>query len=175
MSESFDFSDPDHFCTGAVGPKGQRTFYLQAREAGEVVALKLEKQQVAALADYLERLLEDLPEAKAPAGPAPGALEPVTLAWAVGGLGVIYNERADRIILVAEELIFVEDDDTDGDADDDADDDGPEPAEGRLHLSRAQVVSFIAQARVVVAAGRPPCPYCGRPLDPLSGFCPCVN
>jgi uncharacterized repeat protein (TIGR03847 family) len=173
VSESFEFSHPDHFCAGAVGPKGQRVFYLQAREAGEVVSLKLEKQQVAALADYLERLLEDLPEAKGPATAAPNALEPLELSWAVGGLGVIYNERADRIILVAEEMVFETDEDDL--ADDEDDEDGPEPAEARLHLSRPQVVAFIAQARVVVAAGRPPCPYCGRPLDPLTGFCPCVN
>jgi uncharacterized repeat protein (TIGR03847 family) len=174
MSTEFDFTEPDHFCTGTVGPKGQRVFYLQAREAGEVVSLKLEKQQVTALADYLERLLEDLPEMRAPRADAPLLLEPVEPAFAVGGLGVIYNERADRIILVAEELVV------DGGGDDDDDvpaepDDDETPAEARYHLSRPQVLSFIEQARLLVAAGRPPCPYCGRPLDPVSGFCPCVN
>lgn len=174
MSESFEFADPDHFCAGTIGPKGQRVFYLQVREGGAVVALKLEKQQVAALADYLERLLEDLPESRAPLPPAPTTIEPVELAWAIGGLGVIYNERADRIVLVAEELVFEDPDDEDPDDEDD-DDERPDAAEARLHLSRPQVLAFIAQARVVVAAGRPPCPYCGRPLDPVSGFCPCVN
>jgi len=172
MSSSFEFSEPDHFCAGAVGPKGQRVFYLQARQAGELVSLKLEKQQVSALADYLERLLEDLPESRVPDQPAPALVEPLELSWAVGGLGVIYNERADRIILVAEELDVDDDDDDDepaGEGDDAA------PAEARFHLSRPQIVAFIAQARVVVAAGRPPCPYCARPLDPISGFCPCAN
>ncbi len=135
MSMEFDFTDPDHFCAGTVGPKGQRVFYLQAREAGEVVSLKLEKQQVTALADYLERLLEDLPEMRAPRGDAPILLEPVHAAFA----------------------LVVDD------------------PEARFHLSRPQVLSFIEQARVLVAAGRPPCPYCARPLDPVSGFCPCVN
>ena len=170
----FDFTEPDHFCTGTVGPKGQRTFYLQAREAGQVVSLKLEKQQVTALADYLERLLEDLPEMRQPLGAAPALLEPVHLAFAVGGLGVIYNERADRIILVAEELV-AEDDDDDDELSGGAPDPDDTPAEARFHLSRPQVLSFIEQARLIVAAGRPPCPYCGRPLDPVSGFCPCVN
>ena len=172
MSMEFDFTEPDHFCTGTVGPKGQRVFYLQAREAGEVVSLKLEKQQVTALADYLERLLEDLPEMRAPRADAPLLLEPVEPAFAVGGLGVIYNERADRIILVAEELVVEGDDEDDVPAEPDDDE---TPAEARFHLSRPQVLSFIEQARLLVAAGRPPCPYCGRPLDPVSGFCPCVN
>ena len=170
MTPSFEFSDPDHFCTGSVGPKGQRVFYLQARESGEIVSLKLEKQQVSALADYLERMLEDLPESRAPGRGAPALVEPVLSSWAIGGLGVIYNERADRIILVAEELVF--EDDAANEADND---DAHVPAEARFHLSRPQVMAFIAQARVLVAAGRPPCPYCGRPLDPVSGFCPCVN
>ncbi len=169
MTSSFEFADPDHFCTGAVGPKGQRVFYLQAREAGAIVSLKLEKQQVSALADYLERLLEDLPESREPSRPAPQLVEPLLLSWAIGGLGVIYNERTDRIILVAEELL----------ADDEQErpeaDEPPAPAEGRFHLSRPQISAFIAQARVIVAAGRPPCPYCGRPFDPVSGFCPCAN
>lgn len=169
MTSSFEFADPDHFCTGAVGPKGQRVFYLQAREAGALVSLKLEKQQVSALADYLERLLEDLPESREPSRQASQLVEPLLLSWAIGGLGVIYNERTDRIILVAEELL-VDDAEERSEADE-----PPAPAEARFHLSRPQISAFIAQARVIVAAGRPPCPYCGRPFDPVSGFCPCAN
>jgi uncharacterized repeat protein (TIGR03847 family) len=169
VTPSFDFSEPDHFCAGTVGPKGQRVFFLQAREAGEVVSLKLEKQQVSALADYLERLLEDLPESREVARAAPPLVEPVEPAFAIGGLGVVYNERADRVILVAEELVAEDEND------DIPEDDRVSPAEARFHLSRAQIVAFISQARVIVAAGRAPCPYCGRPLDPVSGFCPCVN
>ena len=167
MSPSFDLTDPEHFCTGTIGPQGRRTFFLQARAAGELVTLKVEKQQVAALADYLERLLEDLPELRDPPPPAGGLIEPFEAQWIIGGLGVIYNERADRVVLVAEELQFDTEDDTEPPED--------APAEARFHLTRAQVRSWISQARDIVAAGRPPCPYCGRPFDPVSGFCPCVN
>ena len=44
MSESFDFETPDHFTAGAVGPPGQRVFYLQARQARQLVSLKCEKE-----------------------------------------------------------------------------------------------------------------------------------
>jgi uncharacterized repeat protein (TIGR03847 family) len=164
---SFDLTAPDHFCTGTIGPKGQRAFFVQARADGQLVTLKVEKQQVTALADYLERLLEDLPELRDPPTPAPALIEPFDAQWAIGGLGVIYNERADRIVLVAEELLF--------EADDAPEPVEDSPAEARFHLTRAQIRSWIVQAREVVAAGRPPCPYCGRPADPVTGFCPCVN
>jgi uncharacterized repeat protein (TIGR03847 family) len=167
MTDSFDFEDPDHFTTGALGPRGRRVFYIQAREAGTVVSLKLEKQQVGALADYLEHLLEDLPERKPGAGSGDLTLiEPVATDWTVGGLGVAYDERVDRVVLIAEELIVV-------------DDDEPEPEESpavaRFHLTRDQIAAFIPHARQVVAAGRAPCPVCGRPLEPDTGFCPCSN
>ena len=39
--------------TRAVGAPGQRVFYLQGREARRVVTLKVEKEQISALADYV--------------------------------------------------------------------------------------------------------------------------
>ena len=59
--KSFEFDEVDAFTTGTVGQPGQRVFFLQARAAGAVVSLKCEKQQVAALTEYLGRLLKDLP------------------------------------------------------------------------------------------------------------------
>jgi uncharacterized repeat protein (TIGR03847 family) len=167
MSTSFNLEHPDFFTAGAVGPKGQRVFYLQAREAGRVVSLRLEKQQVGALADYLEHMLADLPERTVAAGdPDLALIEPVVADWVIGGLGVAYDEQVDRIVLVAEELQATADDE-------------PEPEErramARFHLRRDQIVAFVSHSRSVVAAGRPPCPYCGWPLDPVSGFCPCSN
>ena len=49
MSASFEFGAPDHFTAGAIGPPGQRVFYLQSREKGTLVTLKSEKEQVRAL------------------------------------------------------------------------------------------------------------------------------
>jgi len=160
---SFDLEQPELFTTGAVGPKGQRVFYLQAREGGLLVTLKLEKQQVGALADYLEQMLEDLPGGAPVAASPPELVDPGTADWVVGGLGVAYDERLDRIVLIAEEL-------TGEDEDEDV-----APAVARFHLRRDQVVAFVPHARSIVAAGRPPCPYCGRPLDPTTNFCPCSN
>ena len=164
---SFDLEHPEDFTTGAIGPQGQRVFYLQAREGALVVTLKLEKQQVGALADYLERMLDDLPSRSADdTEKAPDLVDPGAADWVIGGLGVAYDERLDRIVLIAEELIEVDDDEDELDV---------APAVARFHLRREQVMAFIPHARDIVAAGRPPCPYCGRPLDVTTGFCPCVN
>ena len=57
MSSSFRFDEPEAFTAGTVGEPGARTFFLQVVEAGQVVSLKCEKQQVAALAQYLAELL----------------------------------------------------------------------------------------------------------------------
>lgn len=157
MGESFEFEQPEHFIAGVVGPRGNRTFYLQAGGVQSdgirgVVTLKVEKQQVSALADYIDELLADLPVVDAPAESG-DLIEPVEPAWVVGALGVAYEEDDDRLVLVAEELVA---------ADDDA------PASLRVTLSRAQARAFVGRARDLVAAGRPPCRICGRPAD-LSG------
>src|SRR5215210_2116161 len=54
------FDLPDRFVAGTVGDPGNRTFFLQARDAGRVVSVVLEKVQVAVLADRLNQLLDEL-------------------------------------------------------------------------------------------------------------------
>ena len=162
MSESFHFEAVDMLTVGTLGPKGERVFYLQCLAGGELVSLKFEKRQAAALAEYLERVLGELPEAEE--SDPPGDLdmrEPVVEAWTIGALGIAYDQEEGRVILVAEEL--VEDDDATG-------------ASARFTLTRPQVRALVTRARAVVAAGRPPCPFCLRPLEPSNrDWCPCHN
>ena len=162
MNESFHFEAVEMLTVGTLGPKGQRVFYLQCLAGGELVSLKFEKQQAAALAEYLDRVLDQLPEVGESEPPADLDMrEPVVEAWTIGSLGIAYDEHTDRVILVAEEL--VEDEDIAG-------------ASARFTLSRAQVSALVARARAAVASGRAPCPYCLRPLEPSNGdWCPCYN
>lgn len=159
---SFDLPSPDVFTTGTVGPPGQRVFYLQAREADLVVTIRCEKQQVAALAEYFGGLLDDLDPA--PFGVVSDDLdlvEPVEELWTLGPIGVAYDEPGDRIVVVLEELV---DDEVEGSG-----------ATVKVRLSRAQVWAFVSHARQVVSSGRPPCRFCGLPLDVEGHACPRMN
>ena len=104
MSESFELPSPDHFTVGAVGEPGQRVFYLQGRQTREVVTLKVEKGQISALADYVAGLLAKLPEAGT-VSTDPALLEPIEPMWAVGALGLGYDESSDRLVVVANEAV----------------------------------------------------------------------
>ena len=54
------FDPPERFVAGTVGPPGSRTFFLQARAGARVVSVALEKQQVAALAERIDELLDEV-------------------------------------------------------------------------------------------------------------------
>ena len=158
---SYDLPSPDVFTAGTVGDPGQRIFYFQARDGDTLVTLRCEKQQVAALAEYFDGLLNDLEPT--PYGIAAGDLrltEPFEEGWTVGPIGVAYDEPDDRIVVVLEELMEEEDE---------------EGASVKVRLTRAQVSAFVGHARVLVAAGRPPCRFCGLPLDPDGHMCPRMN
>jgi len=160
---SFDVPMPEVFTAGAVGPPGQRVFYLQVRDESLVVTLRCEKQQVAALADYFEGLLEDLEPS--PYGLAAGDLtftEPVQELWTVGPIGVAYDEPGDRIVVVLEQLTDEED--------------PPEDSPSvKVQLSRAQIAAFVRHGRELVLSGRPACRFCGLPIDPDGHPCPRMN
>ncbi len=177
MSTAFDFAEPDHVTAGAIGPPGQRVFYLQARQAGEVVSLRLEKQQVAALCDYLAGILADLAPVTDELPAELELIEPVLAEWVVGALAVAYEEADDRIVLVAEELVPEAGEDEDADADDFGAglDDDDVPSTARFRMSRAQVLAMVRHAAAVVTAGREICQICGRPMDPEGHLCPRNN
>ena len=195
------FDPPDRFVAGAIGEPGDRAFFLQAREGRRVVSVALEKVQVAVLTERLGALLEELgrrgvPEVEAaieadePGGPGePGEMDPeVGLADAGDDVGVLdepLNEafRAGSLTLgwdggAGRVLGEARAQDEDGEAidpddDDDEDEDGPDLL--RVRITAAAARGFVARAARVVAAGRPPCPLCGAPLDPLGHICPRRN
>jgi uncharacterized repeat protein (TIGR03847 family) len=41
----------------------------------------------------------------------------------------------------------------------------------RVQLRPKQALAFAQRALEVVAAGRPPCPFCGQPLNPEGHIC----
>lgn len=181
------FDPPDRFVAGTVGEPGDRTFFLQARDGGRVVSVALEKVQVAVLAERLGALLDELDlRGIAPAEDDPIGIaavetesvddepldEPVNEAFRAGSLTLGWDGGAERVLVEARAQ------DADGEAidpddDDEEDEDGPDLLRVRMTASAAR--SFVNRAAQVVAAGRPPCPLCGAPLDPRGHICPRRN
>lgn len=158
MSESFDLGPLDHLTVGTVGPPGQRVFLLQARRGDEMVTLKLEKAQVAALSQYLAEVIDSAGHP----GHLPEDLDlqsPAEPAWVIGTLGVSYDEDERIVVIIAEEA--VEEDET--------------GAIARLEASLEQVAALAIHGVRLVEAGRPPCPLCGYPLNPDGHDCPRTN
>ena len=55
-------------------------------------------------------------------------------------------------------------------------DDDPDAADTlRVFLSPDAAAAFARRAKALVAAGRPPCPFCLQPLDPTGHICPRAN
>mgnify|MGYP001036712506 CR=1 FL=1 len=173
MSVFYEFEDVDAFTTGTIGRPGSRVFYLQARHGKQRVAVKCEKQQVSAIAEYLRRVLNDLPPPDdRPVSGALELIEPVHEAFVLGPIGLGYDRTSDRLVVQLEEFRVVDESDDAG-----ADDDEASDGDGhiRLYVTRGQAASFCERAAQVVAAGRPDCQWCGFPIDPDGHPCPRMN
>ena len=122
------FDPPDRFVAGTVGQPGQRTFFLQARKATQVVSVVLEKVQVQVLAERLDQLLDELEErgVTPPSDDVAADTEPLdeplieafrattlTLGWDVDAERVLVEARAEPIEVEVE--LESDDDEDDGD------------------------------------------------------------
>lgn len=176
------FDLPDRFVAGTVGQPGNRTFFLQARDGGRVVSVVLEKVQVAVLADRLNQLLDELERRGVTAGVAEVGVrpvaedvapldEPVVEAFRAGTLTLGWDGDAERVLVEAREQVEGDEDDDDEEAEDDPN--GPDLF--RVRLAPVSARAFVERAVRIVAAGRPPCPLCGEPLDPQGHICPRRN
>jgi len=163
MSAFFELGQPEKVTVGTVGPAGQRIFFIQAREGATLVTLKVEKQQVGALAAHLGELLQDL--ARPGELVSEESLELETFEepdFTVGSIALAYDAAIDRVVILAEERV------REGEGEGDAD-------EARLALTREQAGALATRGTRLVEAGRPPCPLCGFPLDPRGHACPRTN
>jgi uncharacterized repeat protein (TIGR03847 family) len=176
--QMFFFDRPDRFVAGTVGQPGDRTFYLQARGGGRVVSVALEKVQVSLLADRLEELLDEvrrqlgehLPDAVDSSGDTEPLESPVDEEFRVGAMGLAWDGEEHLVVIEAqaageepadEETILADVEE------------GPDAL--RVRITAEEARSFVQRARRVLAAGRPPCPLCGQPLDASGHICPRQN
>jgi uncharacterized repeat protein (TIGR03847 family) len=174
------FDPPERFIAGTVGQPGDRTFYLQASGGGRTVSVALEKLQVQVLAERLEELLETVRRQTESAVPAvaPKELEdtapldtPVEEEFRVGSMGLAWETDAEMLVI---EALAQPQEEGEAEVEPLSDEEeGPDALRVRITASMGR--AFITRAQRVVAAGRPPCPLCGLPLDPEGHICPRQN
>jgi uncharacterized repeat protein (TIGR03847 family) len=178
------YEQPERFVAGTVGPPGQRTFFLQARSGNRITSVALEKQQVAVLAERIEQLLDEVMRGEGGAGAvpavAPTAMEdvapldqPIEEEFRAGTMTLAWDAENDQVLI---EVFAREDGEVEDPTADQLPDEEPTAEEMLVvSLTPGAARAFSKRAQAVVAAGRPPCQFCGEPLDPAGHLCPRAN
>ena len=157
------FDPPERFVAGTVGEPGERTFFLQAREGARVVSVALEKQQVVALAERMDQLLDELMKSDTrEVVPAVAPLDlddaepleqPIVEEFRAGTMTLSWDPDDERVVIEVfpyTEAAVVAPDQVDEDVEE------PEPDELLLvRLPAAAARSFV-QARRAGRRGRAP-------------------
>lgn len=167
--EVFDLNPVDRITADAIGEPGHRVFYLQARKGNRLVTVLCEKEQISALALAIDQVLLSLVDDDADAVVAPDPMlergmdleYPLDPAFRAGQVNLGYDQVSEHLVIIAYELM--------------AEDDESPPSVARFWATPAQMRAFSIHTQDVVAAGRPICAMCGRPIDPEGHFCPRRN
>jgi uncharacterized repeat protein (TIGR03847 family) len=180
--EIYSYDPPERFIAGTVGEPGQRTFFLQAALAGRTTSVALEKEQVAVLAERMEELLDEVLRRTGGTAQVP-AVAPVNLVddgplsqpieeeFRVGALTLAWDGDTERVVIEAHARAETEEEQVE--ALDEEADEGPPML--RVRITGAMARAFAKRAQLVVSAGRPPCPFCGLPVDADGHLCPRMN
>ena len=178
------FDPPERFVAGTVGPPGSRTFFLQARSGARITSVSVEKQQVAALSERIDQLLDEIMAsdtaqhvipAVAPLGleDSEPLEQPIAEEFRAGTMTLTWDAEDERIVIEVypfTEAAVVSPEQVDEDFEE------PEPEELFLvRLPAAMARAFVQRAAQVIGAGRPSCPFCGDPIDPDGHLCVRAN
>ncbi|CAB4895334.1 unannotated protein [freshwater metagenome] len=162
------------FIVSAIGEPGERQFFIQVKSSDGLNSVTLEKTQVIALTERFEELIRELRRGKlATAADLSAATVaddlpmelPIDEDFQVGVISITWEKDLVFVNIQAisqdEDLIL---DDLDS---------GPDLIIATLRID--QVKGFCERAKSIVNAGRPACPFCGLPIDPLGHLCPRAN
>ncbi|MDT3399794.1 DUF3090 domain-containing protein [Streptomyces sp. B1866] len=185
----FLYDPPDRFIAGTVGLPGRRTFFLQASGGGRTTSVALEKTQVAALAERIDELLDEVVRRTGGSAPVPAVAPsemtdtapldaPVEEEFRVGTMALAWDAEEQRMIVEAQAIVEL-----DAESEEDLaeaeerllQDETNGPPMLRVRLTGTMARAFAKRAMEVVNAGRPPCPLCSLPLDPEGHVCPRQN
>jgi len=174
------YEDPERFVAGTVGEPGARTFFLQARDGSRITSIACEKEQVMALAERLDVMLDEVarrfdrePAVVIGADDNRPLDQPIEEEFRAGTMTLAWKADAERVVIE----VFA------------AVPEAPEPEEEPdlttlengdgevfvVRITEEQARAFARRAVALVAAGRPSCPFCGRPIDPQGHICPRSN
>lgn len=165
---TYDLDPVTRITAHAVGQPGQRIFYIQARRHAQLVSLVAEKEQVNALAQAIEQLLEGLTEKNPLLSTSEDTVtfydmnleEPLEAQFRIAQMGIGYDNERDLVVLVMQGL---------------TDDDNDQAPTARFSATRDQMRALSRHAVDVVAKGRKICGNCAQPIDPDGHFCPRRN
>ncbi len=160
----YDLQPVSHITVGALGVPGKRTFFIQGLQDTIVVTLIAEKEHIIALSRGIFETLERLGLGHLSVSMSEEEMEltePIDPLFRIGQLGLGYDPASKLLLLVAYELPEEEN--------------PPTIKVVRFWATPEQMLKLARHAMVVVAAGRPVCVLCGRPIDPEGHFCPRRN
>ncbi len=188
MSNVIELNPVDFVTIGTIGPKGKRTFHLQAGQDNRIVSFTIEKEQAHALSSAIAELLDDIDAHDDSRTEADFSnldmelREPIEPLFRIAQMGLAYEANENKIILVAQEFVpqadgeLNEDDEID-DLDDVDDLDVEEEAQAAFNLfessegepqvvrmwcTREQMRALSLHAMDTVKSGRPDAKQNGR-------------
>jgi len=168
MASVIELNPVDFVTIGTIGPKGNRTFHLQAGQDKRLISFTIEKQQAWALSEAITELLDDINETDTTIEVDFSNLdmdlrEPIEPMFRIAQMGLAYEADDNMIILIAQE--FTQPDDFEDDDDDDFSflaDETAEPNIVRMWCTREQMQALSLHTVDTVKSGRPDAKQNGR-------------
>ena len=159
-----DLNPVSHITTDAIGPPGQRVFYIQGQKDDQVISLIIEKFQLQTLTIGVEQFLAEIRQRMPDLEEAPTDFKekdmkiqpPVEPLFRVSEFGLSYDGDNDLVTLIAREV--------------------PSQSEEegqivRYWCTRSKIRAMIHWGLEITDRGRPLCEQCGQPKDPEGHFC----
>jgi len=174
----YEFNPVERFIAGTVGVPGERTFFIQARTGARIVSVVVDKSQVIALGERTKIMLREIRKTdptistKAIDNDDAPLEQPIFEEFRVGVIAMAWDAQNSVIVYELREMVN-SDESTDEEILFNEDDLSADLL--RVHVSPSQAAAFAKRCLTLANAGRPPCPFCGIPIDQQGHLCPRSN